>query len=275
MSMNRWLAAAALLPSVLTMWASAQDAPLFEVEEDAFHLYLLAGQSNMAGRGVPAELDRTAHPRVFALNRENRWVPAVEPLHFDKPAIVGVGPGLAFGKAMAQADPNVVIGLIPCAVGGSPISAWKPEAYYAATGVRPYDDAMARCRIAGQRGTFKGVLWHQGENDSNAEDGPLYAQRLTELIRQLRQDLKAPDLLFVAGTPADAFIARTPESRFVIEAIQAVAKADQRVFWVSAAGLACKDDQVHFSTEAARTLGLRYAQAMLRRQNITPDDLHP
>ena len=44
--------------------------------------------------------------------------PAVEPLHFDKPKIVGVGLGLAFGKAMAEAEPDVTIGLIPCAVGG-------------------------------------------------------------------------------------------------------------------------------------------------------------
>ncbi|HPY51695.1 MAG TPA: sialate O-acetylesterase, partial [Sedimentisphaerales bacterium] len=62
---------------------------------------------------------------------------------------------------------------------------------------------------------------------------------------------------------------------FVIEAIRAAAKMDERVFWVSAAGLACKDDQVHFNTEAARTLGLRYAQAMLRRQNLTLDDPRP
>ncbi len=273
--MKRPLLIAALLLLLITTKAQGQSDPLPEAGKDAFHLYLLAGQSNMAGRGVPAEQDRTAHPRVFALNRENQWVPAVEPLHFDKPAVVGVGPGLAFGRAMAQADPNVVIGLVPCAVGGSPISVWKSQAYYPATGVHPYDDAIARCRIAGQRGVFKGVLWHQGESDSNAEDGPLYAQRLTELIRRLRQDLSAPNLPFVAGAPADAFIARTPESQFVIEAIRAVTKADERVFWVSAAGLACKDDQVHFSTEAARTLGLRYAQAMFRRRNITPDDLRP
>ncbi|NLZ04839.1 MAG: sialate O-acetylesterase [Phycisphaerae bacterium] len=264
-----------LLLGVLAGATWAQENPLPGVQKDAFHLYLLAGQSNMAGRGVLTEQDKTAHPRVFALNRENRWVPAVEPLHFDKPAIVGVGPGLAFGKAMAEADPNVIVGLVPCAVGGSPISVWRPQAHYPATGVHPYDDAIARCRIAGQRGVFKGVLWHQGESDSNAEDGPLYAQRLTELIRRLRQDLSAPDLLFVAGTPADAFIARTPDSRFVIEAIRAAAKVDERVFWVSAAGLACKDDQVHFNTEAARTLGLRYAQAMLRRQNLTLDDPRP
>lgn len=273
--MKKQLGLAVLLYVIVTTVCWAEDDPLRNVEKSRFHLYLLAGQSNMAGRGIPGEQDKTAHPRVFALNRENQWVPAADPLHFDKPTIVGVGPGLSFGKAMAETDPNIVIGLIPCAVGGSPISVWKPHTYYSATSVYPYDDAMARCRIASQRGVFKGVIWHQGESDSNAKDGPLYAQRLTELIERLRHDLNVPDLLFVAGTPADAFIARTPESRLVIEATQAVAKADDRVFWVSAAGLPCKDDRVHFNTEAARKLGLRYAQATIRKQNVTRSDLRP
>lgn len=240
------------------------------VAKERFHLYLLAGQSNMAGRGVPTEEDKTAHRRVFVLNQENRWTLATDPLHFDKPKIVGVGPGLTFGKTMADADPNVMIGLIPCAVGGSPISAWKPEAFYDATGVHPYDDAMKRCRIAKRRGVFKGVLWHQGESDSNAMDGPLYTKRLTELITRLRRDLGKPDLLFVAGTPADAFIERKPDAHPVIEAIKAVANADENVLWVSAAGLACKSDLVHFNTEGARELGRRYAQAVMMKQNVKP-----
>lgn len=273
--MKRRLRFVVLVCVVVATASWAKNDPLHHVEKNRFHLYLLAGQSNMAGRGIPADQDKTAHPRVFAMNRLNTWVPAVDPLHFDKPTIVGVGPGLSFGKAMAEADPNIVIGLIPCAVGGSPISVWRPHTYYAATSVYPYDDTIARCRVASQRGIFKGILWHQGEGDSNANDGPLYAQELTELIQRLRQDLCVRDLPFVAATPADAFIARRPESQFVIEAIQTVARADDRVFWVSAAGLPCKNDQVHFNTEAARELGLRYAQAMIHKQNIISPDQRP
>jgi hypothetical protein len=238
------------------------------VTEEPFHLYLLAGQSNMAGRGVPGEEDTTAHPRVLVLNQEAQWVPAVDPLHFDKPNIVGVGPGLAFAKAMADADEDVTIGLVPCAVGGSPISVWRPGAFYKATGAHPYDDALERCRVAMERGVFKGVLWHQGESDSNATDGPLYAERLTELIARLRGELDQPDLLFVAGTPADAFVERTPEVHLVIDAIKAVAEGDEHVLWVSGAGLGCKADRVHFDTAAARELGRRYAQAIMTKQNV-------
>jgi len=236
-----------------------------DVDRASFHLYLLAGQSNMAGRGAVGERDEKIHARVFVLNRKNRWEPARDPLHFDKPSIVGVGPGLTFGKVMAETDPNVKIGLIPCAVGGSPISTWRPHAYYQAVNVYPYDDAIARCRVAMQRGILKGILWHQGESDSNATDGPLYAGRLTDIISQFRHDLKVPNLLFVAGTPADAYIARVPESKFVIEAIKAVAQADDNVLWVSGSGLPCKEDRVHFNAEGARELGHRYAEAVLER----------
>ena len=260
-----------LLFLVLGMGLPLSAAEEAEAPPAKLHLYLLAGQSNMAGRGAVAEQDKTVHPRVFTLNRENQWVPAREPLHFDKPAYVGVGPGLAFGKALAEADPNATIGLIPCAAGGSPISAWKPEGYHAQTKSHPYDDAIKRCRIAMRRGVLKGVLWHQGESDSNPEDGPLYAQRLKDLISRLRRDLQSPDLLFVAATPADAFIARKPEATLVIEATKTVAKVDENVYWVSARGLKCKTDRVYFNADAARELGRRYAEAVLKRKNIDRD----
>src|SRR5690606_26741536 len=73
-----------------------------------FHLYLLVGQSNMAGRGVnPNEYRDISQPKILMLNKEGKWVTASHPLHFDKPAIAGVGPGLAVGLEMAKANPGV------------------------------------------------------------------------------------------------------------------------------------------------------------------------
>jgi len=270
--MNRICRIAVVVLCGMVGVSGAQNVRQPQVERDAFHLYLLIGQSNMAGRGVPSQQDKTAHRRVFVLNKQNAWVPAVEPLHFDKPGMVGVGPGLAFGKAMAEANPDVTIGLIPCAVGGSPISVWKPYVFYNQTGVYPYDDALMRCRIAMQRGVLKGILWHQGESDSNAKDGPLYQQRLTELIARLRRAMKDPSLSFVAGMPAQAFVARKPESKLVMDATKAVAKAEKNVYWVTASGLRCKADRVHFNAGSARKLGQRYAQALRTRKNISNNE---
>ena len=105
--------------------ALGQDLPA----KEQFHLYLLAGQSNMAGRGIVTEQDREAHPRVLMFTQEGTWAPAVDPLHFDKP-IAGVGPGRTFGIAVAERDPTITIGLIPSAVGGSPIATWAPGGWH-------------------------------------------------------------------------------------------------------------------------------------------------
>ena len=53
-------------------------------ERKPMDLYLLIGQSNMAGRGVVEAPDQKEPSRVFTLNKANEWVPAVDPIHFDK-----------------------------------------------------------------------------------------------------------------------------------------------------------------------------------------------
>ena len=141
-----------------------------KIPREKFHLFLLVGQSNMAGRGKVAEGDRKPHPRVLMLSREKKWVPAVDPMHFDKPRMVGVGLGRTFGIAVAEGDPGIHVGLIPCAVGGSPIRSWEPGGYHGQTKSHPWDDSLARARAALRDGTLKGILWHQGESDSNPRD---------------------------------------------------------------------------------------------------------
>ena len=84
-----------------------------------YQLFLLIGQSNMAGRGKIEAQDREPIPRVLMLNKELEWVPAVDPVHFDKPDIVGVGIARTFGRVLANANPSATIGLIPAAVGGT------------------------------------------------------------------------------------------------------------------------------------------------------------
>ena len=53
-------------------------------------LYLLIGQSNMAGRGVLTAANRISADRVFKLDASGRWKRAEEPIHFDK-KLAGAG----------------------------------------------------------------------------------------------------------------------------------------------------------------------------------------
>jgi hypothetical protein len=220
----------------------------------------------MAGRGTVGPEDREHHPRVLCLNRDRQWVPAVDPLHFDKP-IAGVGPGLTFGKVMAEQNSDIRIGLIPCAVGGSPIHTWQPGGYWEQTSSHPYDDTLARCRTAQQSGVLKGLLWHQGESDSNEQDAPLYLERLRKLVDHLRTTLQAPQAVFVAATLGDFFVARSKWAATINDALERLSAERANAACIQAAGLVHGGDELHFDAASARELGRRYAKAVLALQD--------
>lgn len=251
-----------LLALFVTVFSSAADSPL--PAKDKFHLFLLVGQSNMAGRGVVEAQDKVVNPRVLMLNKEGQWVPAVDPLHFDK-AAAGVGLGKTFGQIIAEANPGVTIGLIPCAVGGSPIDTWKPGAFYSGTKTHPWDDMVKRVELALPAGTLKGILWHQGESDSTAALAPAYAAKLKDLIKRLRDLVKSPDVPFIAGQMG-VFegVPWTPEKSVVDMAQRDLPKQVPHTAFVTAEGLNHKGDKVHFDAAAYRELGKRYAAAYLQ-----------
>ena len=228
-----------------------------------FHLYLLIGQSNMSGRGQLDKESGTTNPRVLMFAKELAWKPATDPLHFDKP-IAGVGPGLAFGKQMAEANPRIRIGLIPCAVGGTSIKAWAPGAGDQATQTHPYDDMLKRVREAQKAGVLKGILWHQGEADRAAS--ATYGQSLASLIARLRRECDAPNLPFVAGelgTFNSENLADTEKFNAVLQDLTNTVKG---YACVSSRGLKDRGDYLHFDPESARILGQRYAEAMIALQ---------
>ena len=227
-------------------------------------LFLLAGQSNMAGRGKVEAQDSVVNPRVLKLDKSMAWVPAVDPLHWDKPALVGVGPGRSFGLALAARDASVTIGLVPAAVGGSPISSWEPGALDSATGTHPYDDALERLRIARKDGKVRAILWHQGESDATPALSVLYGEKLRALIARFRAELGDPTLPFVIGE-LGKFKGKdwSAEMERVDSVHRAIAASVPNVAYVSSEGLVDKGDKLHFDAASQRTFGERYAAAYL------------
>ncbi|GHB91160.1 sialate O-acetylesterase [Cerasicoccus arenae] len=228
--------------------------------KENFHLYLLAGQSNMAGRGQVSEQDKIPHPRVMMLTREGEWAPAVDPLHFDK-SIAGVGPGKTFGIEMADDNENVVIGLIPTACGGSSITKWVPGAHHGQTESQPYDDAIVRTKRAMEDGVLKGVLWHQGEADVQGERAENYKACLIVLVDRFRTEFDDPNLPIIIGQlgqfPQKPWKSGTHK---VDDAQQEFASETENAGFVSSDGLTCKSDNTHFNAESQREFGRRYAE---------------
>ena len=216
-----------------------------------FHLYLLIGQSNMAGRGKIELQDKVAVPRVLMLNKANEWVSAVDPISFDK-SIAGVSLGRTFGIEMAKANEGVKIGLIPCAVGGTPIRRWQQKGDL-------YQKALKRAKLAQKDGVIKGILWHQGESDSGKEEtAKIYAAQLHAMIGAWRKDLGSELIPVVVGELGQ-FFKRAKFKGTVDAALKALPKKVKHTGWVSAQGLEHKGDVVHFDAASYREFGKRYA----------------
>jgi len=217
-------------------------------------LFLLIGQSNMAGRAVPEAEDRTIHPRVWTLAKTGEWVPAKAPIHFDKPHAVGVGPGLSFGKVIAGENTKVFVGLIPCAVGGTSIDQWEK-------GGCLYEAAVRRAKIAMTHGRLKGILWHQGEADCDSASVKAYPEKFIQLVRDLRSDLNAPNVPVIVGQLGSF---RKPSPIEFNKMLVTIPQVILNCACVSAEKLKDKGDGRHFSADSQREFGRRYAAAYLR-----------
>ena len=86
----------------LGFMAAAVAAVLACGAQGEMDLYLLIGQSNMAGRGVLTDSNRVSADGVFKLDAAGEWQPAEEPIHFDKPTVAGAGLAASFARAMAD-----------------------------------------------------------------------------------------------------------------------------------------------------------------------------
>jgi len=222
-----------------------------------FHIYLLIGQSNMAGRAEIPEEIKGILDRCFLFKQTNGWEPASNPLNRHSPVRKGLGmqklgPGYGFARTLLENDQNATIGLVVNARGGTAIDEWLGDSELHRT-------ALARTREAMKQGTLKGVLWHQGESDQAKPDG--YLEKLQSLIAKLRAELDHPDLPFIAGQisksgPFNQQIARLPAST-------------RATAFVSSDGLTTTDG-THFDTRSQLSLGQRYAEAMIQLRNAAP-----
>lgn len=257
------LSAVILTISLVSSISSGLSTATADEPPQNLQIYVLMGQSNMAGRGELQKTREPLHPRILMLTKEERWVPASEPLHFDK-SIAAAGLGASFAVRMAESDPKAVIGLVPCAVGGTPLSRWQK-------GEDLYEQALKRIRTAQKNGTVRGILWHQGENDSlDLQKAESYARRLAKMVDDLRTDLNDADVPFVAGTLGD-FLSNDAGGqpyhwKTVNAQLQLLPGLSARTAIVDAGGLKAKSDGVHFDTPSLRTLGERYADAIQQLQ---------
>jgi lysophospholipase L1-like esterase len=234
-------------------------------------LFILAGQSNMEGAGeIPEE--QVLHEHAFVFGNDYVWRLASEPIDHPEEQVDPVsgasgrlGPGLAFAMSLLEEEPNVVVGLIPCARGNTSIQEWERSL----SDETLYGACLKRIGAASTVGEPAGILVFQGEADaleptqnpdrllSAANYGAVFAR----FIGDLRADLGRPDLPVVfaqIGTTdaTEAFsnwsLIREQQAAVDLHCIRMITTADLPLA-----------DGLHFTTESYQIIGARFAAAYL------------
>jgi hypothetical protein len=232
---------------MLVLVVLAVAVPSAGVAQQPIQVFLLAGQSNMVGRGQPVSAGTPGPVANLLLYRNGAWQPAGDPLGPLNDPERGVGPGMTFGiGVLAHEPPGTTIGLIMCAKGGTPINAWLP-------GSGPFDACRSAARAAG--GAIAGVVFLQGEYEA-LHGAKQWLSRFTKVEAAFQKNFGP--VPFVLGQIGN--VAR-PYAQAVRDA-QAEADAELApVTLVSSIDLLMGPDGVHFTVDAAKTLGYRYADA--------------
>ena len=97
----------------------------------------------------------------------------------------------------------IQIGLVMNARGGTKIVQWLPGTHY-------HKEAVSRTRAALKHGRLKGIIWHQGESDSDPIRMNMYLGRLEILINAFREEFNDPSLPFIAGQVSEDRPRRKP-----------------------------------------------------------------
>lgn len=225
---------------------------------------LLIGQSNMAGRGFTHEVPPIYNERIMML-RNGRWQMMTEPIHFDRP-VAGVGLAASFAEAWCKDNEGEKIGLIPCAEGGSYIDEWSLDGTL-------FRHAINEAKFAMEDSELAGILWHQGESDSQDGKYKEYYEKILRIFNEIRRELSVPNIPFIIGGLGDylgkvAFGAGCVEYQLINEELQKYAQGNENCYYVTAKGLTSNSDGIHINAMSQRIFGIRYYEAYRKKEHI-------
>lgn len=215
-------------PALAFLFFSLCSAMPASAAQEKTHLFILSGQSNMAG----------------------------------------LDPAISFTPTVTAAFAKDRVLVVKDAQGGQPIRRWykkwkplegdKPKADGAL-----YDSLLKKVRkaIAGKRPDTITFVWMQGERDANEKHGEVYAKSLTGLIGQLSADLQRKDINFVIGRLSDFSNDDKKYAHWTkVRAAQVkVGESSPRGAWVNTDDLNGAKNGLHYDKPGYKELGKRFA----------------
>ena len=219
----------------------------------------------MAGRGDLSDAPalNTNGGKIKVL-RNGRWQTMFRPVNPDRP-FSGTCLAESFAKAYSDDHPNVEVGIIPCADGGTELDQWQK-------GSLLFDNAVYQTKLALRTSHLVGILWHQGEGDCAESKHPLYLEKITKIMAALRKELDAEDIPLMVGGLGDFLKDKTDSPAlanytFVNEALKQFAASTPCTAFVGAESLTSNPDNLHFNRQSLDAFGLRYYDAFKSLEN--------
>ncbi|HDZ04283.1 MAG TPA: hypothetical protein ENH58_04475 [Maribacter sp.] len=224
-------------------------------------VFIMAGQSNMAGRGFVEPKDTIPSKRVFTINKNKEIILAKAPLNIYEPSFKGLDCGLSFGKRLIEQIPDSISVLIlPTAVGGSSINQWLGDSIH--RDVSLLSNFKDKVEFGKSMGILKGILWHQGESDANKNNFLEYEDRLSELFTNFRAisgDLELPILLGELGA-----FSKNKYFKSINNHIRNYALTNDLIL-IKTSDLIDKGDKLHFNSAGQRLMGQRFADEYIKK----------
>ena len=276
-------------------------------EPEPVGIILLAGQSNMEGKGNFEALSdddklRVAQAGLTVLFTRSLAEPI--PLTFTRGRDRGdkygftsfFGPELFLGVELAERHPRKRYIFLKTSRGGTALyGAWNPDwsadkaAEVERAGekrtvqlfqnhLRQVRQTTARLEASGTPYRIEGVFWLQGENDAGKEvSARSYEDNLRNLIASYRRELDSPDLPFVIGQINSRYGRFREEGPAIVRAaMETVADdtANTAIIRTVASppwdDFPKHDDNVHYNTAGQIAWGTAFAQAYASLRDENP-----
>jgi hypothetical protein len=247
-----------LSPPTRAVRAGAGGAPVGPPPGPAKYIIPLMGQSNSKGQAAIPAADFPAG--VYAMDQGGTIAPAVSPLPHVTNNAGTSGFQVQFCKEFMAANPGAQVLLVPVSEGGTGFvtDRWNPGDDLYANAVAQTLAAIAHPGWVGA--TIPCVLWHQGENESNATPANTEAGFIADfraMVAAFRTAVSVPALPFITGDLSDQYIGGPAMLGYE------TLKDDADIHHTRHANLATADG-THFDLAAMTRIGsLYYAAAVL------------
>lgn len=246
----------------IAFFPKLEQKPSFIPKQEHIWVFILAGQSNMAGRGKVEPEDTVPNNRILTLNKKGEIILAKEPIHFYEPKMAGLDCGHSFGKQLVKKLPDSIsILIIPTAVGGSSINQWIHDSTF--RNIPLMTNFKEKIALGKKYGIIKGILWHQGETDaSNPNSIKNYDQQLKTLCTLFRSEINNSKLPVIIGE-LGAFSTNVDQWQALNAKIEAYVQSDPYAYLIKTFDLKDKGDHIHFDSKGQRQMGKRFAKQFL------------